>query len=368
MSQTSLSRRDMLRGSAASGAGLLLPDVALSAGEPPGLGDIAAKAGILFGAAMDKASELDPAYGQLFNRHTGLIVTENATKFGSLQPNQGVFDFSAADGVFDYAKAHGKKAHAAALIWNDDAPAWLKGRPGREIERIFDAHIERVVSRYAGRVISWEVVNEPFFPLQGKPGGYRDGPWFAAMGSSYIPRALRRVAAIDKSARLVVNEAFCESNHAWGRANRPLFKGLADRLLDDGVPLHAVGFQSHLISSWSYDDQAFQAYVAEFGARGLDVYLSELDVNDEVLPEDNAVRDKMVAGRYEDYLKAVLAVPAVKRVVTWGLADRYSWWRYMTWEKSTNAARLARPLPFDDSMKRKPAYEAMARAFAARRA
>lgn len=368
MTGGTLSRRDMLRGSAASGAGLLWPGVAHSEGGAAGLGDIAAKAGILFGSTMDKANEADPAYAKLFDRHTKLIVTENATKFSFLQPHQGVYDFSVVDGVLDYAKAHGKKAHAAALIWNDDAPNWLKGRPGREIERIFDAHIERVVSRYAGRFISWEAVNEPFFPVQGKPGGYRDGPWFAAMGPSYIPRALRRVASIDKSARLVVNEAFCESNHEWGRANRPLFKGLADRLLDDGVPLHAVGFQSHLISSWSYDDHAFQAYVAEFGARGLDVYLSELDVNDEVLPEDNAVRDKMVARRYQDYLTAVLAVPAVKRVVTWGLADRYSWWRYMTWEKSTNAARLARPLPFDDDMKRKPAYDAMARAFEARRA
>ncbi|MDB5648678.1 MAG: glycoside hydrolase, partial [Hyphomicrobiales bacterium] len=214
-----LSRRDILRGSAASGAGLLSP-LGASAASEPGLGDMAAKAGILYGAAMGSPRKLEPEYVQLLGRQTKLVVTENATKFGTLQPQQGVFDFSEADDIFDYAKMRGKKAHAAALIWNDDNPSWLKGLPGREIERIFDAHIERVVSRYAGRVISWEAVNEPFFPLQGKQGGYRDGPWFAAMGASYIPRALRRVASIDKTAKLVVNEAFCESNHAWGRANR----------------------------------------------------------------------------------------------------------------------------------------------------
>lgn len=39
---------------------------------------------------------------------------------------------------------------------------------------------------------------------------------------------------------------------------------------------------------------------------------------------DTDVRDRIVAGVYEDYLSVILDEPAVIAVLTWGLSDRHT--------------------------------------------
>ena len=50
------------------------------------------------------------------------------------------------------------------------------------------------------------------------------------MGPSYVERAFRRVAAIDKTARLALNEAQCDNDHDWGQSIRPLLAGLVEQV------------------------------------------------------------------------------------------------------------------------------------------
>ena len=330
------------------------------------LAEAAAGAGLLYGASIGQEAFDDPAYAELYRRETRILTTENALKFDWLRPSPERFEFGFADAILREAKASGKLMRGHTLIWNDNAPDWLKRLSGREVERVFDEHIERVCERYAGQLQSWDVVNEPFWPMGGQPGGWRDGPWFAAMGPAYVERAFRRVAAIDKTARLTLNEAQCDNNHEWGRSIRPLLAGLVERLLDAGAPLQAIGLQSHLQPQWPADYPAFGAYIGAFGAKGLDVYVSEFDVNDASLPQAIAERDHAVAATATKFLDAVLRVPAVKMVVTWQLSDRYSWYRSVQpahfWSK-----RAPRPLPFDDELRPAPLRAAMIASFLGRR-
>jgi endo-1,4-beta-xylanase len=359
-----ISRRSLLSGAACASLGLATSARA----ETPSLAEAAAAAGLLFGASIGQEAFADQAYGDLYKRETRIVATDVALKFDWLRPSQDRFEFGPADAILEAAKANGKLVRGHTLIWNDNAPAWLKRLSGREVERIFDEHIDRVVERYAGRLHSWDVVNEPFWPMDRKPGGWRDGPWFSAMGSAYVERAFRRVAAIDKTAKLTLNEAQCDNDRDWGRSIRPLLNGLVDRLLDKGVPLHAVGLQSHLQPQWPANYAAFADFSAGFGAKGLDVYITELDVNDESFASDVAARDAAVAACCSAFLGAALDVPAVKMVVTWQLSDRYSWYREAVrrdWRSWTR--RAPRPLPFDEEMRAKPMRDAMLAAFAARR-
>ena len=356
-------RRALLAGLAASPA---LARSALAAPSPT-LAQAARAAGLIYGASIDGAALGDPAYADLYRRETDILVTDVALKFDWLRPTQERFEFGPADAIAAAAKAAGKLLRGHTLIWNDNAPDWLKRLSGAEVERVFDAHIETVAARYAGRMQSWDVVNEPFWPMHGKPGGWRDGPWYAAMGPSYVERAFRRAAAVDKTARLTLNEAQCDNDHEWGRSIRPLLRGLVDRLLDAGAPLHAVGLQCHLQPQWPADYAAFAGYAAAFGPKGLDVYLSELDVNDEAFPADPAARDAAVAQVYRGFLGAVLPVRAVAMVVNWQLSDRFTWYRQIA-RRWTLSRRTPRPLPFDETYAAKPARAAMLAAFAGRAA
>lgn len=357
------SRRDLLLGSLASAAALGAGPVQAQALPVPSLAEIAAKNGLQFGSCIGREQDLPADYAQLYLRHAKVFATENASKFDFIRPTQDRFEFDGLDRIVEFGLRNNKLIEATALIWNDYPPAWLKRRPGREIERIFDEHLDRLVERYVGRVQTWEVVNEPFFPMSGQKGGYRNGPWFAAMGPSYISRAYKRVRAIDKTATLSLNEAFCESDYEWGVQIRPLFKGLVERLQDEGVPLDAIGFQAHLKPQWPYSDATFARYLDGFAGRKLDIFLTELDVDDAAFSADIVQRDLAVAARYRDFLGAVLPNPAVKRVVTWQLSDRDSWLK----SDGSKRPHVPRPLPFDDALRPKAAYFAIAEAFGRRR-
>jgi endo-1,4-beta-xylanase len=358
-----ITRRNLL---ASGGAALFtLSNGAKAAADTSSLADAAAGAGLIYGASIAEAAFADPVYAALYRRETRILATDVALKFDWLRPTQDTFDFSRADAILREARANNKLMRGHTLIWNDNAPDWLKRLSGREVERVFDEHIDRVCERYVGALHSWDVVNEPFWPMEGEKGGWRTGPWYAAMGPSYVERAFRRVAAIDKTARLTLNEAQCDNDHEWGRSIRPLLAGLVERLLDAGAPLHAVGLQSHLQPQWPHDYPAFAEYLRGFGAKGLEVYISEFDVNDASLPYEIAERDRAVAAIAGAFLDATLSVAAVKMVVNWQLSDRYSWYRAIQpahfWSN-----RTPRPLPFDDELRPAPLRAAMIAAFAAR--
>jgi endo-1,4-beta-xylanase len=333
----------------------------------PALHEAAASAGVIYGASIGEEAFRNASYLELYRREARILTTDVAMKFDWLRPSPERFEFSFADAIVREAETHGKLVRGHTLIWNDNAPDWLKRLSGREVERVFDAHIDRVVERYAGKLHSWDVVNEPFWPLDGQDGGWRNGPWFAAMGPSYVERAFRRVAAIDKTARLTLNEAQCDNDHD-GRSIRPLLAGLVDRLLDAGAPLDAIGLQSHLQPQWPADHGAFADYAGGFGAKGLEVYISEFDVNDESLPDEVIARDAAVADIARSFLRAALAVPAVKMVVNWQLSDRYTWYRGLPRKLAPALRRPARPLPFDDELRPKALREAMIESFSPPRA
>ena len=93
---------------------------------------------------------------------------------------------------------------------------------------------------------------------------------------------------------------------------------------------------------------------------GLSLLVTELDVVDRSLSKDTKSRDAAVATVYRDYLAVALAEPAVKMVTTWGLSDRTNW---IDRAYPRDDGAHARPLPLDAGYRRKPAWEAIGKAF-----
>jgi endo-1,4-beta-xylanase len=123
------------------------------------------------------------------------------------------------------------------------------------------------------------------------------------------------------------------------------------------------GIQAHLFSHKFYrqfDPKRLKTFIGEVADLGLKIMITELDVIDSKLPKDINIRDRMVAAVYEDYLSVVLEEPAVIAVMTWGLSDRYTWIsKFAPREDDTPV----RPLPLDNQLNRKLAWNAIARAF-----
>jgi endo-1,4-beta-xylanase len=359
-------RRTVLAGLGASAGALpcgVLP--ARAAGEAKPLWQAAASCGILFGTAGGRETLETPQYGELQSQQAKIFAFENALKFGWIRPKDNVPDYSFAETLLGFAEKRGMLAQGTALIWNEWVPDWYKRLNAREATRVMEEHLDQLAARFYGRFHSYSVINEPFWPGHGNPGGYRSGPFFAAMGEDHIFRAFKRVAAVDPTTKLILNETYCELGDKVGAGVRACMLTLIDKMQDKGIKLDGVGLETHLEPREAWDGEAYARFLEEIAKRKLKIHLTEFDVNDERLAREPAKRDEQIAEFAATFLKIALANKAVEVFIAWGLVDRYSWHRDPDYARMRKRSFDSRSLLFDDNYREKPITRTLASAFRA---
>jgi endo-1,4-beta-xylanase len=368
-----LGRRPFLAaGTAAIGSGVLgLPAARGRASEAIVLRQLAAEKGLVYGTTIAAAQITgDPSFIDLVQTQAGLVVAENEMKWQVM--NRGApddDDYGPADTIANFATANHLILRGHNLLWHQRTPSWYFDLPSRqEQERAVVNHIQKLAGRYRGKIHSWDVVNEPIEPKNGRPDGLRTAVFLETLGPEYLDLAYRTAREADPAARLVVNEYDIELDAPEQEARRVALLHLVEKMKGAGTPVDAVGVQAHLtaVGGPPFSATRLRRFLADIAGLGLTIQITELDVTDENAPADIAARDRLVADTYRRFLDAALDEPAVKMVVTWGLSDRHSWIvRRETYEaKWRTDGVLSRPLPFDADLAPKPACEAIAQSFA----
>ena len=364
-------RRFISAGLAALGSsiGVAMPYFS-HAGETTALRKFAAEKGLIYGTTISAAQITgDPSFVDLVLRQTGLVVAENDMKWQVMnRGTRGDDDYGPADSVAAFALENDLTLRGHNLLWYYRTPSWFFDLTSRlEIEGAIVERVRGLASRYRGMVHSWDVVNEPIEPKDGRPDGLRTGVFLEMFGPDYLDLAYRTAREADPAARLVINEYDVELDAPEQEARRTALLNLLERMQRSATPVDAVGIQAHLCCAGGppFSAPRFRRFLADVAGLGLTIQITELDVTDEHAPADEAVRDRLVADTYSRFLEAALDEPAVKMVVTWGLSDRHSWIvRRETHESKWRADGLpSRPLPFDAELKPKPAFDAVAQAF-----
>ena len=341
------------------------------AAEAIALRKLAAEKGLIYGTTI-AARQItgDRPFLDLVRQEAGLVVAENEMKWQVMnRGSPGDDDFAPADTIANFAAANGLVLRGHNLLWYHRTPSWyfdLTDR--REQERAVIDHIGQLAGRYRGRIHSWDVVNEPIEPKDGRPDGLRTAVFLETLGPEYLELAYHTARDTDPDARLVVNEYDVELDAPEQEARRVALLRLLERMRRSGTPVDAVGIQAHLTAAGGppFSAPLLRRFLADIANLGLTVQITELDVTDEHAPVEVAVRDGLVADTYRRFLDAALDEPAVKMVVTWGLSDRHSWIvRRETYQaKWRTDDEASRPLPFDADLEAKPAFDAIAQAFA----
>jgi endo-1,4-beta-xylanase len=359
-------RREFLRFSLGSAVGLALGSGAQSAGEHT-LRELAGAKNLLTGSAFSFAQMARPDMAELLIRECSMVICENELKWGQTQPERDGYNFAHADAMVAFARAHGQKLRGHNLCWHQSNPAWLEATltPGNAAA-LLRRHIQVVAGRYRGKIHSWDVVNEAIHLEDRNAHGLRNSVWLKNLGAGYIELAFRAAAESDPGAILTYNDFGVEQDAPDQQRKRDAVLALLRDLRARGVPVQALGIQSHLTAH--PDPPRFRelpGFLKELGKMGLQVFITELDVDDRDLPADIAKRDRMVADVYRDYLRTVLAQDHVRAVLTWGLADRDTW---LDTYHPRGDGQKKRPLPFDAELRAKPAFSAMCEAIAECRA
>ena len=289
----------------------------------------AAAHGLLMGAAVNvRILNSEPDYARTLAEQFNLVVAENAMKWGPLRPAPARYNFEEADQLVAFAAQHNMRVRGHNLCWHENIPAWFASTVTKENARQFlTDHIMTVAGRYKGKIQSWDVVNEAILPQDGRDDGLRKSPWFELLGPEYIDIAFRTARQADPNARLTYNDYGIEYDSDEDEQKRGFVLQLLRRMKADNVPLDALGIQSHVKAGSPYKfGKGIRDFMAGAREMGLEIYLTELDVNEDDLPfDDVAQRDHAIAEVYRDYLTTTLADPAVKAVLTWGVTDRYTW-------------------------------------------
>jgi endo-1,4-beta-xylanase len=328
------------------------------------------KSDFLVGTSMSSQNifEQNTKAAQLIKGQFNAITPENVMKAVVIHPEKNTYDFVASDKFVEYGQKNNMHVIGHNLIWYTRLPKFVEQiNQSDTLQKFMTDHINTIVKRYAGKVNTWDVVNEALE----EDGTLRKSIYQKLLGDDYIVDAFKLVAKADPKAELYYNDYNIELP-----AKRKGAIDIIKNIQSKGGKIDGVGIQGH----WQLNYPSLfdiEQSIVEFAALGVKVAITELDIT--VLPNTwdltadvnksyanspganpytSGLPDpiqKQLATRYENLFKIFLKhKDKISRVTFWGVTDGDSWLNQYPIKDRTNY-----PLLFDRNYQPKPAYDAV---------
>ncbi|MCL1997468.1 MAG: endo-1,4-beta-xylanase [Turicibacter sp.] len=304
-----------------------------------------------------------------FLHHFNAITAENHHKPGFIAgagPDPATWSFGIQDSIVDFAEENGIAMIGHTLIWHSQSPAWLTTVPNStepltraEAMANMEMYINTVAGRWAGRIHSWDVLNEAIASSVGSfSGDWRnhlrtnidiDGgqpQWYNAFanganeaagesGTDYIFYAFYFARQADPYAILFYND-YNEEQPGKRDAIAAMVEYMNTRWAshssyDGRLLIEGIGLQSHFhLDQWATNFNNIRPAIERFIETGAVLAITELDItvgtqsNPSIpLTDAQAFRQAQHFARvFEYYLEFA---EYIERVSIWGKADNQSW-------------------------------------------
>lgn len=271
-----------------------------------------------------RAGRLSGQHDAILKREYNSLTAEFEMKMNIMYPSQNNYDFSKADAIVDYAVANEMHVHGHALIWHAATPNWVVNFAGTdaEFEAMVEDYIKTTVTRYKGKVRSWDVVNEAF---EDGTGNLRNSVFLQRMGPSFIEKCYQWTKEADPNVLIFYNDY----NMVTDPQKRNAALALMDNFIANNVPVDGFGFQMHISYNGPSKSQIAEAAQSVVD-RGLLLHFSELDVransNNDIsaLTEARSIQQQ---AKVREVVEVYNALPAANKftLTIWGLKDNESW-------------------------------------------
>lgn len=321
----------------------------------PPLKELAARHGVELGNFAILNHMNDPFYRDILTSQFDFVLADNTPNWyftdGGLRPSEATYNFKQMDEVVAYAETHGMDIEAHHLLWGEDKwlPDWLKnGNYSKEqLAGIMHDHIATVAGRYKSKIKQWSVVNEAF--TRGQHANGLSDWWADHTGDDmeYIDQAFLAARQADPQAKLILNDF---NNEQYNPVSDAMYEYIKDAKAR-GVPIDGIGMQMHIDGTHAPDKVEVIANMQRFAALGVDIYVTEFDVNMSAVPADNATKDRIAGDIYYNMMRACIESKVCHSFALLGITDKETWYNYMG--PSTVGAR---PLMFDEKYRPKQAY------------
>ena len=241
--------------------------------------------------------ELRERYRELASQLFHKTVSLNAFKWKHVDNN-----IQYLDEYLSWCQAEELPVRGHTLVWPrfrraPETVARLASRPD-ELRTAILTHIRRMVGSYRGRIVEWDVLNEP----------YTEHEYMDILGANVVSEWFAATRDEDPHAVRYVND--------FGVLTRPTAKhqdfyfNYIGKLLDSGTALQGIGFQAHNPARFPLESpENILRTLDRFAAYGLDMQITEFDVER---------TDRDLQARYTtDFLIAVFSHSATVGLLTW---------------------------------------------------
>jgi len=308
----------------------------------------------------------DSGAAVLVPRQFNAATPENIMKAESIHPQWDVYNFEPADKMIEYGRNHHIRINGHTLIWHSQLPAFVRAIQNVDSFRIFfNNHINTIASRYDGKILSWDVVNEGLE----EDGSLRKSIFLQKLGDDYIVEAFRLAQKAAPNTELYYNDYNIEQPKKRAGAI-----ALIKKIQEAGVRIDGIGIQGHWKAS-AVPLTEIEESIEQFSALGVKVMFTELDLgvlptpwdsdaadinmkagyNEKMNPYPNGLPDSMqekLSTGYENlFLLFLKHKDVISRITFWGVNDGQSWLNNWPVRGRTNY-----PLLFDRNFKPKPAF------------
>ena len=288
--------------------------------------------------------------------HYNTITAENAMKPVYISTSKEDYDFSQSDKIVQFAVDNNMKMIGHTLIWHGQSALWLNRNPDQsvktrqEAKANMESFIKTYVSRYAGKIYSWDVVNEAFRDDHEYTGNWRDhlrkdsknekaiSHWYLAYAnessddpSDYIFDAYYFARKYDPNAILYYNE-YNEETIVKRKAIINMVTDInnqwkSHKEYDNRDLIEGIGMQFHL--NHEKDLSLVYDSLKEFSQTGLKMAATELDITfgseDEVAIPLTKEQNQMQVSMYKKIFEMFLQFKQIERVTFWAKTDQQSW-------------------------------------------
>jgi GH35 family endo-1,4-beta-xylanase len=246
-------------------------------------------------------------YRAIIEKNYTRVVFENDLKWHSWDnPANHARILQAAD----WLRARTIEVRGHCLVWPSwkntprDLPA-LKDNPEALRQRI-NSHITSVVSTLKGRLVDWDVINEP----------YNNNDIMKVLGDGEMIAWFKLARQHDPDVRLTLNDYAILSAGGMDTRHQDHFEKTLRFLKDGGAPITGLGLQSHFGGTPTPPERML-AILDRYAALGLDISITEHDID----TQDESLQ----AAFTRDFLTTVFSHPSVTAVLTWGFWEKSHW-------------------------------------------
>lgn len=287
------------------------------------LKQLASEKGYSLGTAVSGYLFEDPRASEIVKTLCNTIVCEASMKQVHLAPEPGSFNFKRADQYLEYACKNQLDMRGHVAVWHKAQASWFDPHLRRKNKwQSYENYLTGIASHFAGKMKSWDVVNEVTSPNLAHSNGLRESNLLYHLGPEYIDVAFQLFNDIDPNAVLYINEYFWADGKRAGK-KMDAFLSLLESLLRKGVPVGGVGIQAHIIGNISPPNNLYQRLIQFLNAENIELQITEMDFRH--YGHINSCRDldsKMV-DQVRAFLFEIESSRTYQGMVMWGLTLKH---------------------------------------------